>query len=230
MPREMTQMLRLHWLASRWLMIPLVILCVGVPQAVLRTASQQTIRAAGSDVAAILLSTLQEFSSLFPFLAVISGVLLALTAWNWDHRAGHIYALALPVSRARYALMKLWAGAVLLLVPVVALWIGAVVAAVSVPIPAELRAYPGALGARFLFASLLIYAGMFTLAAGTMRTTLVVVIASLLVVVGGSIAVSWVETRYMMDLVTPAEMIVHAVRTWPGPFRVFGGNWLLLDV
>lgn len=230
MPREMTQMLRLHWRSARWVMIPLVLICVGLPQAVLRMAMHETHSAAGEGLPSILLSTLQTLSPLFPYLAAVTGVLLALTAWNWDHRAGHVYALALPVSRARYALLKLWAGAALLIVPVTALWVGALIATATVPIPDGLRAYPGALGARFLFASLLVYAGVFALAAGTVRTTLILLTAWLLFFIGGSILVPWLESRYVIDLMTPFEMIAHAVHTWAGPFRVFGGSWLLIDV
>jgi ABC-type transport system involved in multi-copper enzyme maturation permease subunit len=229
----MMQMLRLQWLASRWLLIPLVLICVGLPQAVLRMSLYEThgaVGGAGAALPAVLLASLQSLSTLFPYVAAVTGTLVALTAWNWDHRAGHVYALALPVSRARYALLKLWAGAVLLLVPVIALWIGALVATATLPIPDGLHAYPGALGARFLFAALLVYAGVFALAAGTVRTTLILLVAWLLFFIGGSIVVPHLESRFVIDLMTPPEMIAHAVRTWAGPFRVFGGSWLLIDV
>ena len=230
MTREMTQVLRLQWLESRWLLVPLVLLCIGLPQAAVRMSLFQAMGVDRVLVPAILLQSLESMSVVFPYLAAITGALIALSAWNWDHRAGHVYALALPLSRARYALLKLWAGAVILLVPTLAIWVGAWIATTTVDIPAGLRMYPFAFGARFLLAGVLVYAAMFALAAGTIRTTLITVISGVVVIVVGAIVIPWVETQYMLDLRTPTELIGHALTEWGGPFRVFGGSWLLIDV
>lgn len=227
--REMTQVLRLQWLASRWLLVPLVMLCFGVPQAVVRTALRYTPTGVGYGPG-VLLQQMQMLSGIFPFLAAISGAAVALAAWNWDHRTGHIYALSLPMPRARYALLKLWAGALILLVPAFATWLGAWVATSSVAIPDGLRAYPFAFGARFLLAGVIVYATMFALAAGTIRTTLIICIGFLAIVIGGGIAAPLVERAFHIDLMTPLQLILETVARWPGPFEVFVGNWLLIDV
>jgi hypothetical protein len=230
MTREMTQVLRLQWLASRWLLLPVILLCIGLPQAAVRMSLLQ---AAGVDRVlepAILLEVLDSISVVFPYLAAITGALIALAAWNWDHRTGHVYALSLPVSRARYALLKLWAGAVILLVPTLAIWIGAWIATSTVTIPDGLRVYPFAFGARFLLSAALMYAAMFALAAGTIRTTVIVMAVGILVIVVGSIAIPQIEMHFLRDLRTPVELISHALTEWGGPFRVFSGGWLLIDV
>lgn len=232
MTAAMTQVLRAQWLATRWLLLPLVLIGIGLPQAVVRLAALDAQRFATQSVlgSAVLLQALQAYSVVFPYLAGITGALIALATWNWDHRTGHVYALSLPISRAEYTLLKLWAGAMMLLVAAVAVWIGAWLATSSVQIPDGVRAYPFAFGARFLLAGTLLYALLFALASGTIRTTLIIVVAWTVVLIGGSIIVPWLETRYLMDLWTPTELIGLVLRTVPGPFRVFGGSWLLIDV
>ena len=76
-----------------------------------------------------------------PRLLVV-GAVFALNAWNGDHRAGHIYALALPMARWKYVLWKMGAGTLLLLVPVAFLSVGSLVAVGSLDLAEGLRAYP----------------------------------------------------------------------------------------
>jgi hypothetical protein len=224
--RRALEMLRLQWLSAKWLLLPLVLICVGLPQAVVRFSVRATHGTEQPIVAATLLEALDVTSTLFPYLAGITGALIALAAWNWDHRTHHVYALSLPVSRPGYALLKLATGAVILLIPVLALLIGAWIATAMVPLPDGLRAYPFAFAARFLLAALLVYATVFALAAGTIRTTLVVVVGVVLLLIVGGIAAPFLETQYLIDLTTPIEMIGRA----PGPLRVFAGSWLMIDV
>ena len=230
MTREMTQVLRLQWLASRWLLVPLVLLCVGLPQAIVRTAVQHSGVLSAEHAPGVLLQSLEGLSGLFPYLAAITGAAVALAAWNWDHRTNHIYALTLPVPRARYALLKLWAGAVILLVPTLAIWVGAWLATTSVAIPEGLRAYPFAFSARFLLAGTIVYAVMFALAAGTIRTTMIICVGLVMILIVGAIGLPFMERQLGIDLIAPLELIVTAVGRWPGPFEVFAGSWLLIDV
>ncbi|MBR9990923.1 MAG: hypothetical protein KFH98_14270 [Gemmatimonadetes bacterium] len=238
MTRAMTEVLRTQWLASRWLLVPIVLLCIGLPQAVVRLAT----RYAGGSLdrlnpgmtseigPPLLIGALEGLSAIFPFLAAITGAAIALAAWNWDHRTNHVYALALPVPRSRYALMKLWAGALILLVPTLAIWIGAWLATAGVMIPDGLRAYPLAFTARFLLAALLIYATMFALAAGTIRTTLVIFIGSVLLLMVMGVGLPLLHDHLGVDLITPLQTAWYTMLGWPGPFEVFGGSWLLIDV
>lgn len=224
MTREMTQVLRMQWLASRWLLVPLILLCVALPQAVVRLATF------GGSSSAELLRSIQTLSGIFPFLAAITGAAVALAAWNWDHRTNHVYALTLPMPRAQYALLKLWAGAVILFAPVLAIWIGAWIATSTAAIPDGLRTYPFAFGVRFLLAAALVYGTMFALAAGTIRTTLIICIGLLAIVIALALGLPFLERQFDIDLITPFLTAIDAIGRWPGPSEVFGGSWLLIDV
>ena len=125
-------MFQLHWKQVRFALIPFVIAAFGLPLV--------SIQGMGSDVAARLNAyQVLEFSQLwlplFPLLAVAVGATLGLSAWNWDHQLKHVYALSLPVSRMRYSTAKLLAGATLVLVPALAFWGGAHIAASAVSLP-----------------------------------------------------------------------------------------------
>jgi hypothetical protein len=230
MTRELTQVLRLQWQATRWLLVPIILLCIGLPQAVVQLATAYSGGVNAEFGPGALIHALERLSSIFPFLAAITGAAIALAAWNWDHRTNHVYALTLPVPRARYALLKLWAGAVILLVPTLAVWVGAWLATSTVAVPDGLRAYPFAFGARFLLAGTLVYGTLFALAAGTIRTTLIICIGVVLILALGAIGLPVLEHQFGIDLITPVELIAATVRRWPGPFEVFGGSWLLIDV
>ncbi|HEX2167014.1 MAG TPA: hypothetical protein VHG09_07205 [Longimicrobiales bacterium] len=225
MTREMTQVLRLQWLASRWLLVPLVLLCVALPQGVVRLTTSFGAQSAGE-----LLSAMQQLSAVFPYLAAITGAAVALAAWNWDHRINHVYALTLPIPRARYAFLKLWAGAVILLIPALAIWIGAWIATSTAVVPDGLRTYPFAFGARFLLAAALVYGTMFALAAGTIRTTLIISIGLVTIIIGAALGLPFLERQFEIDLMTPLYTALEAIGRLPGPSQVFGGSWLLIDV
>jgi hypothetical protein len=226
MTREMTQVLRLQWLASRWLIVPLVLLCVALPQVVVRV----TTTLGGVSSPGEVLRMMQALSGIFPFVAAITGAAVALAMWNWDHRTNHVYALTLPMSRAQYALLKLWAGAVILLVPALATWTGAWIATSTAVIPEGLRAYPVAFGVRFLLAAAIVYATMFALAAGTIRTTLIICIGFVTILIAGSLGLPFLERQFEIDLITPLSTGISTIARWPGPAQVFGGSWLLIDV
>lgn len=223
-------MLYVQWKAARWPLVPFVLLAFGLP--ILLLGAARRFAQDGSEVIpALMLSVTSGGLILFPLLATAVGLTVALLAWNWDHRLGHVYALSLPVSRTRYVLLRMAAGALLLAVPVAALWAGAFVGALSVPVPDGLRVYPVAFGFRFALACLIIYALAFAVAAGTMRTTLVVLGGLLVFLVFGTVAVDVVERMtHSRGLVRPVDLLYWALVRWPGPFHVFGGSWMLLDV
>jgi hypothetical protein len=230
MTRTLSEVLRVQWLATRWLLAPLVVLCIGVPQVVVRTATGYSGGLRSEATPPVLLASLRELSTIFPLLAAITGAAIALAAWNWDHRTNHVYALALPIPRGHYALLKLCAGALILLVPTLAILIGASLATSLVTVPDGLRAYPIAFTARFLLAGLLVYATMFALAAGTIRTTLIVTIGPVLILILLSISDPFLIEHFGLSLLTPLGEAWYTMLEWPGPFEVFGGSWLLIDV
>jgi hypothetical protein len=223
--------LGLHWKVARWPLVPFVLLGFGVPLLALRVASGIAERPDGGMVAIELLGMMELWNPVYPLLASLLGVTVALTAWTLDHRGGHVYALSLPLPRWRYALLKLAAGGAVLLVPVLALWAGAWLGSVLAVIPEGLQAYPHAFAFRFLLAALVVYAATFALAAGTMRTAVLLISALVLFLVFGTFAADWVGTILgIPDMVTPLDLFDRALLRWPGPFHVLGGNWSLIDV
>ncbi|MGD2070974.1 MAG: hypothetical protein PVI57_20060 [Gemmatimonadota bacterium] len=225
------QMLTLHWKAAKWLLLPIVLAAFGLPVLAVRglggSASEYGYRAL------YLVQAGRTLLPLFPTLAAAVGGLLALTAWNWDHRGEHVYSLSLPVARWEWAVLKFGAGLVLLGVPAVAFLVGSLVATASVDLPAGLTAYPLAVSARFALAALVSYAVLFAMAAGTIRTTVIVLSAFLGGLFLGQLAVDFVASAYQVPWLqdtSVTEAVFQTLNTWPGPFQVFFGNWMLIDV
>jgi hypothetical protein len=221
--------LSLQWKSTRWGVLLLTPVCVGLPILLLRLAHQAT-QQPYSEPALDMIRFVQILVPIFPMLAAVSGAAIALAVWNWDHRTNHIYALSLPLERWRYAMLKLSAGAVMLAIPVAGVFVGALLAVLFTPIPPGAHAYPIAFGMRFLLASLIIYTVTFAFAAGTMRTTLRIFVAVFLIFVFGSLLTGAVGDAFNVHIPSPLELLVDALTSWPGPFSVFGGSWMLIDV
>jgi hypothetical protein len=171
-----------------------------------------------------LLRSVQSWSVWYAALAAGLGLILGTSAWASDHRGGHVYALSLPIERWRYVLMRFSVGVVLLMVPVLALWIGALVASASIELPEGLRAYPTALAGRFCLASLIAYSVFFAISSGTARTA-----GYVLVVIGGLVAAQILLSTAGVHA-SPLIGLMHWLTSWPGPFEVFTGRWMLIDV
>lgn len=157
-------------------------------------------------------------------VAVLGAFILAAQPWNMDAATRHVYPLALPVPWRTYVWMRYSAGALTLALPAVALWIGSLLALAMVQMPPTLRAYPGALALRFLFASLLAYSATFALQYVFGRRAALVALVGLLALVtvilgleltGRGATVAAIG-RFLMD--------------WPGPLALFGNTWRLVDV
>ncbi|HEX6639776.1 MAG TPA: ABC-2 transporter permease [Thermoanaerobaculia bacterium] len=230
MSEALKQTLALQWKASRWPLLPFVVMAFGLPLAAIRSA----VNAEGYEefgAAETLIGTLQNWVPLFPILAALVGVTLGLAAWSWDHRANHVYALSLPVTRTRYVMLKFVTGAALLLIPTVAVLVSVLLGRAGIDLPEGLHAYPLAFTARFLLGALIVYALAFALAAGTMRTAIWMLTGFLAVMLFGGIVVGFLRDAFgMQDLPTPIELLFTALVDWPGPFHVFGGNWMPIDV
>lgn len=219
-----------QWKATRWLLAPLTILCFAAPLAAV-TVSLRLAQGYGLVLPEVVLDFFVRFLGGFPALALITGLAAAASAWQWDHAAGHVYALALPLSRARYALLRLAAGALLLSLPVTAFWVSSFLAAWTTTLPEGLHAYPFSFGFRFLLATLISYVTLFALAAGTPRTAVRVIGGLVVFVVLGTFLVGFAEDVFdRRGLLTPFDLLNRALLVWPGPFHVFGGSWMLIDV
>ncbi len=220
------QLLAIHWKAARWGLLPWVVAAFGIPLLLVGR-----LKTDGMVQSAELWQQMIPMSPLFPLLAVVAGATVAITAWSWDHRQGHVYALALPIPRWRYAWTKFLAGLTLSAIPAVALGVGGLVAASMVDLPDLVQAYPGALAFRFYLATLAAYGVMFALAAGTMRTAVTVLTVSLATAfLGDSVVEFAAQVVPALEGVRLSDVFLDVASQPASPFRVLTGNWLLFDV
>ena len=152
------------------------------------------------------------------------GLAAALLAWSADHAGRHVYALALPVERWRYVGMRFGAGATLLIAPIVALGLGAVVALAGINVPSGLRAYPFALTFRFALAVMLAYAVFFAVSSVTRRT------AGYLVTVVAAVFAIELVGQAMNIRTSHIQILLDAAASGLGILYVFTGRWMLIDV
>lgn len=173
--------------------------------------------------AGAFVSTMSAFGAAYALLAGATGLAVGFLAWSHDHRGRHVYALTLPVTRSRYAFMRLGAGALFLLPPVIAVLLGGIAVAVLGAVPEGLRAYPLALALRFAFALLVAYTAFFAIASATQRAAgiLLGVIATVLLV-AYILAIADSKIDFL-------PRIVAALFDSPGIFSVFTGRWTLID-
>ena len=160
----------------------------------------------------------------YPLAATFLALLLALRTWSADQAGRHVYALSLPLPRWHFVLLRLGAGLTLLAIPVAAVWLSALISATSVTLPTGLRAYPSLLALRFSLAALFLFGLFFAITAATARSARWIL---------GALAV-WLGAQLLLiaagsgvDLINP---VINALVSWPGPFDVFTGRWVLIDV
>ena len=206
-----------QWKWSRVMLLLATVAAFAIP-----ALSVQSIAGAYSNFEAV--RTLQGFGIAYPLLAGAIGVLLSLTAWSSDHRGRHVYALSLPIERWRYVWLRYAAGLLLLIPPILALWIGGMLATGLGGAPAGLHGYAGSLALRFALAALLAYTALFAISAGTPKTAGIV-----LGVCAGLVAIDVLLGAADIN-VELLEPIVNGLFMWPGPFEIFTGRWMLIDV
>jgi hypothetical protein len=166
---------------------------------------------------------MQLFGAFYAVLAAAVGLIWAFLAWNHDHRGRHVYALSLPITRARYVAMRLGAGATFLGAPTLAVLLGCLVVAAFGGIPTGLHAYPVALTLRFAFAALVAYSIFFAIASSTPKAA-GILIGLIAVVVLAQYVLMLTETR-----VDVAGRLLNLLFEEPGVFSVFRGRWMLVD-
>lgn len=225
------QILYVHWRAVRLPLLPFAVAAFGLPLLSVQGLGGMTAGAASPlSEAWFVFDVLQFWLPAFPALAAANGTVIGFSAWMWDLRGEHAYALSLPISRARYALLKMGAGALLLGVPAIAFAVGALAATASVSLPEGLHAYPLLLTTRFVLAMLLTYALLFALASGNMRNTMIVVTVLGVGVVLADLTADWLVELNQLEGWSLTQWLLERLVRWPGPFEVFSGNWMLIDV
>ena len=225
------QILFTQWKSFRLGLIPFIVVAFGLPLIAVQGLGPIPEGFEGARVGLqYVFDSWQFWLPAFPALALTIGATAALNAWSWDHSTDHIYALSLPISRPRYAAMKMGAGALLVTVPAIALWIGALVASSSIDVPASVHAYPTDLAIRFFLASLLMYSIWFALASGTIRTAVMVLGGFIALFFGAAIATEYASAIVPGFAFNLSTWLVESLVEWPGPFELFSGNWSLIDV
>ena len=209
-----------QWKWTRGLLLFATCLTFALPLLSMRSAS----RALAESNARTLLAQIEAFGVFYALSAGLIALLVAAMAWTADHSGRHVYALSLPIERWKYVAMRYGAGATTLAAPVIALWIGAVIAVLSVDIPAGLHAHPTALAIRFALALLLTYSIFFAISSGTKRT------AGILLGVLGALILFEVIRAPLGIRLSPFMWLIEWLLDTPGTFGVFNARWMLIDV
>lgn len=171
-----------------------------------------------------VVNTMQGMGVLYAFLAGGLGLAVAFLAWNADQKGRHTYALSLPISRARYALIRFGAGSMFLLVPAAAVLLGCLIAIALAEMPPGMHAYPLSLTLRFLLSSFVAFAIFFAVAASSQKAA-----ATLLAVLAGFVLLSIIigAMGVKTDIIGKTMSFIFEE---PGVLSIFTGRWMLIDV
>ncbi len=215
-----TVMFRTQWRWTSLAVLGIALLAFIFPSLAWRLAQE----AGSPNSVAQILDGFTALSPMLGFLALLGPFVIAALPWTIDHETRHVYALSLPIRWQQFLAYRFAIGAITLLLPALALYVGSVAALAQVELPALLHGYPGLLALRFLLACWLAYSLSFALQylAGR-RATLVAVLFVLAVAV---ITVSAMLLGKSVQL----ERAVGLLFRWPGPLAIFVEQWTLIDV
>jgi hypothetical protein len=215
--------LKVQWMWTRiWILVG-TLAAFAIPVGTVRFFEETNFYDGRTPVGYII-RAMQSAGVLYAILAAGLGLVVAFVAWTHDHKGRHVYALSLPVSRARYALMRFGAGSLFLLVPCAGLLVGAMTATAIIDLPPGMHAYPMAVTLRFLLAAFVAFAIFFSIAGASQKAA-----ATLLGVIAGGlvIAVALTAMGVKTDFVGLAARLIFAE---PGVLSIFTGRWMLVDV
>jgi hypothetical protein len=157
-------------------------------------------------------------------LALGGGAVIAATPWVVDAEAKHVYPLSLPIAWRKFVSLRFGIGVLLMLVPTVALYLGARFILLRLDLPEVLNAYPGALALRYFVALTIAYSATFAVQYVFGRRAALVVLLSLLAISAFSVVVAVFGLGARFSWVGPWLF------EWPGPLAIFTDHWKLLDV
>ena len=216
-----TQILWTHFKWSRAILAAFAVIAFATPSLAWRIGDTGSYGAPGP------VAVMMGFSAVGPILivtAILLGFLVVAHIWNIDGAAKHVYPLSLPIPWKSYVTMRFGAGALSLLVPAAALWLGSLLAISLVEVPASLNVYPGTLALRFLLGALLAYSLSFLLQYLAGRRAPVVLLTLLVSGVALPLALSLFGNEALL------LSIGRLLTEWPGPLAVFATEWRLIDV
>lgn len=215
------QVLIAQWLWARLALAVLAVIGFGIPLVSVFYGADL----GGAAVARVgeWLRAADRVAQVLPYFALLVGVLVGALAWSPDIAGRHVYALALPVSRAYFVTLRFAAGAVLTLIPAAAFAMGAAVASVAVSLPPGVHAHPAEVAARFWLATLTVYAIIFAISSASRRGQI-----ALISVIGGAVLVDILLLTLSADFSITAEVFA-LLTNWPGPLAILTGRWALFD-
>ncbi|MHB1312843.1 MAG: hypothetical protein ACYC3L_12575 [Gemmatimonadaceae bacterium] len=211
-----------QWKWARPVLVLAAIIAGWIPLQALRSAPYKTM---GTYHIPSLYSSILSASLLYQYLALAVAIVIAISAWQADTARQHVYALALPVARWRFVLMRFGAGAVLLGGVAAAVGVFGAVAAAMAPLPPVLHAYPLGLAIRFWLGTLIPFGAIFALLTSNPRKVKWVTAA--------------VVTLFAVDLLLSSLGVTQASLTrvlfeklyeTGGPLTAFLTRWMLIDV
>ena len=211
-----------QWKWARPVVVLAVLVAGWIPLQALRSAPYKTM---GTYHIPSLYGSIVSASLFYQYLALAVAIVIAVSAWQADSTRQHVYALALPVARWRFVLMRFGAGAVLLGGVAVAVGVFGGVAAAMAPLPPMLHAYPVGLAIRFWLGTLIPFGLIFALLTSNPRKVKWVTAA--------------VVTFFVVDImlasfgVTQAPLlkgVFEGLYEPGGPLTAFLSRWMLIDV
>ena len=212
--------LRTQWAWTRIAVAMLSLVSFLMPAVIWRIGS----RGFGGSGTRTLVAAFEMTGPFLSVVAVLGAFVLAALPWIIDNESKHVYALSLPMPWSQFVAMRFGAGALTLLAPALALYLGALAVLAMIEMPPLLRGYPGSLSLRFLLALLVAYAASFALQYIAGRRAAIVMLIALLVISGLSVIFWALGVHDVIDSVGKFLFV------WPGPFAVFAEPWTLIDV
>jgi hypothetical protein len=212
-------LLEVQWKSTRVLMLLAALIGFALPVLSSRATRPSS---PGTSDGRLMVMAMESFGVGYVLLAAGCGLAVAILAWSADHRGRHVYALTLPVSRARYAAMRYGAGILFILIPTLAVLLGCLVAVATTRVATGLHAYPIALTLRFFLATALSFSIFFAISAATAKTAGVV-----LAVIGAGFVLSVVLSA--SSRLNAFEYFAAFLFAEPGVLSVFTGRWTLFD-
>ena len=215
-----TALLRQQFVLQRNELIALTVAAGAIaPVSLLGVRSINGVAAAESLLA--LAVPLTIFSVIF---AATTGLVMAIRAYSADSATRHTYALALPITRGDYALLRALTGISLMLLPLAGYAIGTYLTVAAVPTPPELYAYPFGVTLRCSLALLVCFSFGFALQYGLGRNAgrafvIGIVLLGIVEIANAMVFYGVLTSDFWRALASDAS-----------PFAVFNTQWTLFDV
>lgn len=218
-------MFRAHLILTwQWLRLPLGLLSlVGAAIPVLGISSQWTISAPSVDA---ILASAGLVGMMIAVVAVLAGAITGDVLWRQDARRGHSYAMSLPVRRDTYLRYRAACGAILLLGPAIAIFLGIAAINVGAELPPGVRTYAWETASRAWVVMLLGLALTlgFRIGLGAIGRRVLMSVAI------GLTLVTWLEPQVRPGRATVSQLVTSLFTGSYSPFAIVFSSWPVVDL